>query len=156
MGVGRRVNAEWILVMDYSTTHDIELKGEEEGATATEKEYRESTVDVEIGPTEKSEEPLPPAYCAVIEATPEPQRRPSGRVSTDEVDNVMGESKGFFLCIGLVLASIAALLIVILVPLSFSDLEYYEVCCVLTKIYFRPGCAALQRFKLCHSPAHQL
>ena len=60
----------------------------------------------------------------------------TGRVSTFEVNEreasraEMGpsnSSNGFFLCLVLVIISIGALLTVILVPLSFSDLEYYEV-----------------------------
>ena len=50
-----------------------------------------------------------------------------GESATDG-DNRMGsEGTGFGLCCILVLVSIGALLVVILVPLGFSDLEYYEV-----------------------------
>ena len=48
--------------------------------------------------------------------------------SAADGDNRMGsEGTGFGLCCILVLVSIGALLVVILVPLGFSDLEYYEV-----------------------------
>ena len=40
------------------------------------------------------------------------------------------QSHGVFLGIAvLVVSAIAALLVVILVPLSFADLDYYQVCC---------------------------
>ena len=51
-----------------------------------------------------------------------------GESATDGGGDRMGsEGTGFGLCCILVLVSIGALLIVILVPLGFSDLEYYEV-----------------------------
>ncbi|XP_065051573.1 uncharacterized protein LOC135681176 [Rhopilema esculentum] len=70
------------------------------------------------------------------EESPEEAARTSLRGDTFEVDgrrpstSAMGldnGSHGFLLCCGLVVISIAALLTVILVPLSFSDLEYYEM-----------------------------
>lgn len=46
-----------------------------------------------------------------------------------EVSDIL-KAYGIFIGIGvLVVSVIAALLVVILVPLSFSDLDYYQVCC---------------------------
>lgn len=70
------------------------------------------------GPSPSNDSPDPPLHYS-----------PQGRVSTREGNNDdMAEScNGTLLCLALVAASIGALLVVILVPLSFSDLEYYEV-----------------------------
>ena len=50
-----------------------------------------------------------------------------GESATDGGNRMGSEGTGFGLCCILVLVSIGALLTVILVPLGFSDLEYYEV-----------------------------
>ncbi len=52
---------------------------------------------------------------------------PSSRMADD---NAQG-SCGCFFTLLLVLLTIGALLVVILVPLGFADLEYYEVCAAM-------------------------
>ena len=97
--------------------------------------YTESSFQVEVGlkseETSKDQEEPAPGEQEKDTNQEEPQishLRPTERLSVEEVDARMPDSnKGPLLCVGLVAASIAALLIVILVPLSFSDLEYYEV-----------------------------
>ena len=128
--------------MEGGEPTDVELGGSvaagesTEGVLTFEGGLRESAFTTEVGvrAAEQGEEQKtsePEAWQEKATSIQEPQLylRPTGRVSVDEVDGRMGDSvsKGPLLCLGLVAASIAALLIVILVPLSFSDLEYYEV-----------------------------
>ena len=80
-------------------------------------------VEVEAESKEKEESPEEAASTSLRGGTFEVD----GRRSSTSVMGSDNGSHGFLLCCGLAVISIAALLTVILVPLSFSDLEYYEV-----------------------------
>ena len=117
---------------------DLSANERTEDISTVESEYRESSFDIEagLGSAEGGEERREPPLEDIQEEAKDKEEpralhlRPTGRVSTDEVDARMPDSgsTGPLLCLCLVGASIGALLIVILVPLSFADLEYYEVC----------------------------
>lgn len=118
--------------MEDSKSPEIELQSspverQEEHEGAAETEYIEKKIDVDTSSNVSAREDDETRADTVIRLERD-NSPPRQRFSPDQVDsNMPSDSKGPLLCIGLVLASIAALLIVILVPLSFADLEYYEV-----------------------------
>lgn len=128
----------------YSQAEDSQSTSEHtEGARKVPSGFIESSFHIEVGlnseETDKDqEEPAPESQAETWQEKDTDQEEPlrsTERLSFEEVDARMPDSsiKGPLLTLGLVAASIAALLIVILVPLSFSDLEYYEVGICLRK-----------------------
>ncbi len=70
-------------------------------------------------------QPVEGTAARPIQLTELERERYPPEVSTQMADNNSG--KGALLCALLVMCSIGALLVVILVPMAFADLEYYEV-----------------------------